>query len=448
LSFPGGDGHPVRARLQRPGLFSLRTSGFYNYSCVKNPNNHFYSDRKAVISVVLIGVLSCFFSLYLFIIFLFILFISIILIGLYQERIYRRLRLLFVNGVIVVVSVFIICLCIESYLRLVQPEFLNLEVNILGDFTDFTQRGYLDEAIFKKPHEAFTILGLGDSFARNMAFKKKNYHNFLEAELLEKGEKRVHIINAGMEGIGPGYYWHFLKKYGDAIQPNLVIVGVFVGNDLEELDFRYVTLGRIGIKDYLDPGEKILRFCRFSDWWLYQVIRKNLILRQEAKSRDYEVKNHLVKQDATFSDTSFYDIQRSRMWIFQKQNQGRLSKIFNQSSEVFLNLKAWCQARNVGLLIAIFPDQFQVDDELRNNIVERYGLAPAALDISFPDQLLVQFCKKHDMHCLDMLADFQKHSRAAKLYRLNDTHWNDAGNRLAAGLIFQYLRQHRLTSAN
>lgn len=415
---------------------------------MKNLINYSNLDKRTVISIGLVGLLTCFFSTYLFLIFLLILITSIILLRIFPGKFDNKLRLLFTNSAIILVSVYVICLCGESYLRFVQPKFLNLEITTLGDFSDFTKRGYLDKSIFKKPQGIFRILGFGDSFARNMAEKEKNYHNFLEADFLKKGTRRIQIINAGMSGIGPGYYWHILKKYGDAIKPDLVIVGVFVGNDFEELEFKYVTMGTIGIKEYLEPGEKILRFFRFPDWWLYQLIRRNLILMREQRKKAYEVKNQLVKEEATFSNTAFYDIQKKRMWIFEKENQERLRKIFAKGSKVFLNFKTWCQDRNLELVIAIFPDQFQVDNEMKNMILAKYGMVPDSLDVSFPDQLLVQFCQRNNIHCLDMLADFQKQAQSAKLYRLNDTHWNEAGNRLAADLIFHYLQQNRLALAN
>jgi len=54
------------------------------------------------------------------------------------------------------------------------------------------------------------------------------------------------------------------------------------------------------------------------------------------------------------------------------------------------------------------------------------------------------FCEQNRIHCLDLLAPFQQAGKSAKLYVLRDTHWNEAGNRLAADLIFQYLEGHKL----
>jgi hypothetical protein len=40
---------------------------------------------------------------------------------------------------------------------------------------------------------------------------------------------------------------------------------------------------------------------------------------------------------------------------------------------------------------------------------------------------------------IDLIAEFSAHALKDKLYRLNDSHWNIAGNRLAAGLISHHL---------
>ena len=395
-----------------------------------------------------LALLALFFSRSLFCIFLVILFGAVLISLKYPGRFDARLKMALLNGALLVGSLFLIALGIESYLRLFQPKFLDLAVSISGDFKDFTQRGYLDDGIFSKPLGAYRILGLGDSFARNQAEIQKNYHNFLEQDFSQAGRNRVDIINAGIEGTGPGYYWRFLNKYGDRLQPDLVLAGFFIGNDFEELEFRFVNRGHMGLRDYLDPKEKIRRLFRYRDWWLYQLIKNKFILLRGEHSRASEIKNREVQPDATFSNETFYAIEKARMWIFETKNQERLKKLFARGAKVFLQIKAWCAARGVGLVFAIFPDQLQVDDHLRNRILEKYGLPPNSLDLTFPNQLLVQFFQKNQINYIDMRGEFQERGRTATLYRLNDTHWNESGNRLAADLFFHYLQAHGLGPVN
>jgi hypothetical protein len=113
-----------------------------------------------------------------------------------------------------------------------------------------------------------------------------------------------------------------------------------------------------------------------------------------------------------------------------------------------LDFKKWCEARNVELVIAIFPDQLQVDTQLIKNIIKMYGLAPNSIDLSFPNQLVGKFLQQNHIHCLDMVPEFQEQSRSTALYRINDTHWNEAGNKLAAEMILNFLRQHRMVPVN
>ena len=108
-------------------------------------------------------------------------------------------------------------------------------------------------------------------------------------------------------------------------------------------------------------------------------------------------------------------------------------------------MKDWCDRRKIKLVIAILPDQFQVDQALREAVLTKYkNIAEKNIDLSQPDSLIVNFCRAHNIHCLDLLGQFQEQGKTRQLYALRDTHWNEAGNRLAADLIFEYLEENQL----
>ena len=415
---------------------------------MKNPLSYFGFDHKTAISLGIVCLSSLFFSKYLFYAVLTILFLLIVLAYKNSIKINDKLKSIINNLSVVFISLCLILLCIEGYLRWFHPKILQIGVNITGDFSDFTERGYLNEKIFHKSGTSFRILGLGDSFARNLTWTKKNYHDILAQDFVKAGEKNIEVVNAGMENTGPGYYWHILEKYGDSFKPNLVLVGFFIGNDFEDMDFRFASLGPYGIIDYVNPGEKIWRFLRFSNWWIYQFVQKQIIIFNENRSKDEEVKHDIVKDEATFSNKTFLDIQKTRLWIFEKKERDHLKRKFNSNAQVFLDFKKWCEARNVELVIAIFPDQLQVDTQLIKNIIKMYGLAPNSIDLSFPNQLVGKFLQQNHIHCLDMVPGFQEQSRSTALYRINDTHWNEEGNKLSAEMILSFLRQHRMVPVN
>ena len=122
-----------------------------------------------------------------------------------------------------------------------------------------------------------------------------------------------------------------------------------------------------------------------------------------------------------------------------------LEQQWRKCSEVILKMKQWCDQRQIKLLIAILPEQFQVDQALRDAVLAKYEhIAKENLYLSYPDNLIVNFCRTHDIHCLDLLGPFQEQGKTRQLYMLRDSHWNEAGNRLAADLIFAYLEKNQL----
>jgi len=346
------------------------------------------------------------------------------------------------NLFIVFVSFFVVIVLIEVYLHLAQPAFLELNTSIVGDLTDFKSQGHLHEQSFLKEKGAFRILGLGDSFATNDCHLQKNYHDFLAAAFQAAGYKHIEVLNAGIPAVGPGYYWHVLKKYGDSWKPDLVLVGFFVGNDFEE--FEFIMHRGPFIREPLDPWRRWRGYLQFRNFWVYKVVKGKLIITQEKRRKAQERKETAGDREGSFSQQTYLDVEKDRMWIFKKGRKADLDELWQKSADPLLKIKKWCDRRQIPLIIAIFPDQFQVDEKLRQEIYQTYHLAADDFDLAYPNRFLQEYCRDHDIYCLDMLAPFQQQEASQDLYKIRDSHWNEAGNRLAARLIFDYLTQNGL----
>ena len=265
----------------------------------------------------------------------------------------------------------------------------------------------------------------------------------MQQEFIDSGKGEVEIVNAGMEAMGPGYYWHILNKFGDLFKPDLVLVGFFVGNDIEEADFS-VMIGNF-ISEPKDLSKRYSKYDQFRYWRLYRLLKNKYIRYREAQLKKQEAKRHPSQEVGTFSQATFLEVEKKRSWIFDKNNWELLHQQWRECSEVILKMKDWCDRRKIKLVIAILPDQFQVDQALREAVLTKYKhIAEKNLDLSYPDNLIVNFCRTHDIHCLDMLGQFQEQGKTRQLYTLRDSHWNEAGNRLAADLIFEYLEKNQL----
>jgi hypothetical protein len=373
---------------------------------------------------------------------LIILLIGILFLYKYADRFNSKLRSLLTVIFSIIYSLFIAVIAVEVYLHVAQPSLLVLEGSIRGDLTDYDSKGCLDRDAIHRPKGAFRILGLGDSFAIYGCQQGWNYHNFLQEDL-KAGGHGGDVINAGTAGIGPGYYWHMLKEYGDLWKPDLVLVGFFLGNDFEEMDFKYTQIGYF-IKEARDPWQRWLNYVNGKGLWLYQFLKRRSILFLDQRHKEKERKASPAGEVGTFSNRSFLAFEKKRMWIFEKDKKAELDALWISKRELLLKFKEWCAQRNAGLVIAIFPDQFQIDARLRQEIFQSLNLEANAFDLSYPNRLVSAYCREQGIPCLDLTGPFQQDGGSRNLYRPLDTHWNEAGNRLAARLMFEYLTQNGL----
>jgi hypothetical protein len=96
--------------------------------------------------------------------------------------------------------------------------------------------------------------------------------------------------------------------------------------------------------------------------------------------------------------------------------------------------------------VAVFPDEFQVDHGLLKEVMEKYNIKSDKIDLLYPNKLLKDYFEQYDILYIDLTAALQEAAKFKKLYLINDTHWNEAGNREAGDLIFDFLQKKQLVN--
>ena len=366
----------------------------------------------------------------------------------YPSVYFRKIKPFLLNCAVFLSSLLLTIAAVELYLHAAKPALLGLDKNTVGEFTDFTSRKYLDEKIFVKKGGVFRILGLGDSYAEDLQNEDKNYHNILQNKLDKTfGTGKVEIITAGIGATGPGYYLNTLQKWGDLIKPDLVLVGFFVGNDFGEMTFDTVRYGSYIIepRNSRISGYDICKsYTLFKNFWLFQIFRgeaRYLLVKIE---QNRELERGIIQEKGVFSRRAFLDIEREKMWIFECDNKSSFKKKWDEDSYIILEFKKWCDERNVRLLIAILPSQFQIEEELRKEVFDRYNLRNIAIDLRYPNEVLGDFCKRNNINTVDLLEPFQANARYGGLYLVRNSHWNESGNKLAAKYIYDYITKNNL----
>jgi hypothetical protein len=110
-------------------------------------------------------------------------------------------------------------------LRLEQREY---EVHLR-----YNRHGFRDEEIPPaKGAGELRILCLGDSFVEGVGVAVEDrFCDVAERELARRRGGPVVAINAGQMATGPIEYFHNLLDFGIALEPDLVVVAIFAGND-------------------------------------------------------------------------------------------------------------------------------------------------------------------------------------------------------------------------
>lgn len=290
-----------------------------------------------------------------------------------------------------------------------------------GNF-HLNSRGFKDvEFNTSKAVGTTRILGIGDSFAFGIVPYKDNYLTLTEQYLKDSGHK-VELINMGIPSIGPADYLSLLVHEGFALEPDRVLLSFFIGNDFEE------------------RRRPIVSYSYVASLVVYVVDRWRKYEGQIVHGGGAYDDNAPV-----FTDEAYLDIESQRSMIFLRDNQG-FKRDLATALFYISEIKRLCERRNVGLTIVLIPDEMQVSETLQTRIVIASKRPQTSFDFSLPNRLLRAQFEELKIDYVDLLAEFSASSVHDRLYRPNDSHWNIAGNRLAARLILQHL-SHQLPLA-
>jgi SGNH hydrolase-like domain, acetyltransferase AlgX len=291
----------------------------------------------------------------------------------------------------------------------------------------------------------FRVLVLGDSFGW-AGGKDGNYTALLEEKLSAAAAsgRRVEVINAGYPQTHTGEQLLMLEKYGLQYEPDLVVLGFFAGNDFVDAD---PNRKRIIVNDIYIDIDKRKEFTLFGypivpkSRFLLFVQQKYKVFRERLRNQTPAHANEDATLQGTFSEDTFLAVEGDRIHFCNLEyfRQGRYAPNINFIFESLRKMRDLLQARGIPLIVAILPDEFQVEDELAARTFSRFNLDPRNYDLALMQKVLRGFLNLEHIPYVDMLERFKEAGKRESLYLLRDTHWNDAGNRLAATILQERL---------
>jgi hypothetical protein len=299
---------------------------------------------------------------------------------------------------------------LESYLLAPDKDYgQGLRGNRLG----FPGADFVRE---KRPG-VFRVAALGDSFAVGPAVPfARNYLTLLAAS-----QPNTEVYNFGISGTGPREYQVVLQQHVWAFQPDLVLVSVFVGNDITEW---------LATPRDLDPRQSSLYLLVTRGWRLWR--ERTRMAEAQAMSEPDRLAG------IGLSPQAFLEVEARRLAICLKTPPASMEKKWQRALGCLERIIRDCKQRRAPVAFVLIPDEFQVNSQVLSAALTAAGRQASDVDLSVPQRRLQEFFAARQVPCLDLLPAFRDQPNT---YAARDTHWNERGNALAAGCIGAWLAE-------
>lgn len=282
-------------------------------------------------------------------------------------------------------------------------------------------RGFVGrEFVAERRPGAPRLAVVGDSFVVGSVRQERSW-----CGLLEKQMPSAELYNFGVVASSPREYLETLNAEVWRWSPDLVLLSVFVGNDI-------AGIGPLPPSGKLDPRRLRL--------WLFA--RRLAALGAEAWRRLHEKPaDGLLSEPRVFCPMSkerhLYGASYLVLPLCRRDCLAAAAEP-NWGEALFYlgRIVDACRQHGVPVAVVLHPDELQVSPKLLAEMLEYAHLQPAEVDLAAPQRRLMAFFAERGVPCLDLLPAFP---RSDAFYIPRDTHYNEAGNALAAEKIGPWL---------
>ena len=319
-----------------------------------------------------------------------------------------------------------------------RPNFSGHEYDHDGEF-DIAVRinslGYRQAEFDPRKGAATRLVAIGDSFTFGHGVEEADaWPRVLEGLLAARGGGAVEVINAGVDGRWVDEYYLELKRRSLALEPDLVMVGFFIGNDI---DGKQARTHRWTAVD--DRGRPLRIEAPTADVYRgYRVERPLQVRWRFPVLRDSHVAQVLFAAWNGIAELwEAPPVGEDVMYapVYAPETERAVARV----EDLFLAMDALCRGRGARLFVVIIPTLKQVNPEGPNG--------PGAPDWEKPQRLFAAFFAEHDIPFIDLLPALRAATAEEPVYFRFDAHWTPRGHVVVAQAIAEHLLRQDLVRA-
>ena len=153
-----------------------------------------------------------------------------------------------------------------------EGEYIVRKAKVRADYR-YNNLGFRDDEVYAKEDDSHRILLLGDSFVESIELDFESiFPKVLEKEMQEAFDKSYEVVILGCQGYSTAQELLAFRKYKETIDPDIVLLVFFTGNDYEDnlrRQFAYLDEdGHLKFNKNEDSAMRI-KYLTFKRW-LYE----------------------------------------------------------------------------------------------------------------------------------------------------------------------------------
>jgi hypothetical protein len=273
----------------------------------------------------------------------------------------------------------------------------------------------------KAPNER-RIIVVGDSLVLSVQVGlSSTFCKQLERRLAEADPSHTwRVIDAGVQGYGPVEEWLFYKEVLQGLEPDVVLVVPFTGNDAVEANDseRSLAHGPVGERPVTAGLNMVRRVTR--EWAVLQLVRL----------RFDQLRDHFRQPG----------IERP-LSAFLVPPSAEACHGLEVAAHAYGLIAEHARLRGARTAVAIMPARFQVDEDDFEALEARVESAGRRLDRDAGTRQFQAALAPLGLPMLDLLPVIRSHAAGGALFFQRNVHLTVRGHRVVGDALFEFLKQ-------
>jgi len=305
------------------------------------------------------------------------------------------------------------------------------------------------ERDYPKPPGVKRVLVLGDSFVEAAQVSEaEGLVTRLEDRLNARGQQRYEVLNAGVGGWGTGQQYLFLQHEGHRYDPDLVVVVLYLGNDV--FDNSWILQGR--------PGNPREPYFVFTDSGAFKPMPFRHRKPEEVPPAIDALRRHTMLWNIfetgvlqkTLESDGAAKLRAARpnvnkMIIHSTRSSKRQDDAWRTTLTLLQHIGRFGAERGMLTAIVVVPAFHQVSEAGWERVRRQNDLEGDIWSPTHPNDVLAANANLVGVPMLDLLPHFWGATDGTgPLYFPRDGHWTAAGHAVAARAVEEFLVDRRL----